>query len=163
REARLARAEVQARLGRGEPVLRTNRTLEEVGEEWLAAQHHLRPRTRQLYPTALDRHIYPRLGRPRIGEGNPDPPPPLSPPPPGLGRRGLPGWPVGGSAAPPGALPAYAAGRGLTPDTPIRRLERGERPRIVRREMRILRPDEIDALLTAAIPAYRPTLATAVF
>src|SRR5688500_11316868 len=54
REARHAKAEVQARLGRGDLVVRADRTLEEVGEEWLAAQHHLRPRTRQLYRTALD-------------------------------------------------------------------------------------------------------------
>src|SRR5262245_1751169 len=68
REARHARAEVQARLGRGELVLRTNRTLEEVGEEWLAAQRHLRPRTKRLYRTALDRHINPRLGARRIAD-----------------------------------------------------------------------------------------------
>src|SRR3954447_11815264 len=53
REARHAKAEVEARIGRGDLVLRTNRTLEEVGEEWLAAQHHLRRRTVQLYRTAL--------------------------------------------------------------------------------------------------------------
>src|SRR4051812_7226858 len=72
REARVAKAEVQARLGRGDLVVRADRTLEDVGEEWLAAQHHLRPRTRQLYRTSLDRHIYPRLGRRRIGDVNPD-------------------------------------------------------------------------------------------
>src|SRR3954452_10941355 len=63
REARVAKADVEARIGRGDLVVRADRTLEEVGEEWLAAQHHLRPRTRQLYGTALDLHIYPRLGR----------------------------------------------------------------------------------------------------
>src|SRR5262249_40481479 len=68
REARHARAEVQARLGRGELVNRTKRTLLEVGDDWLAAQHHLRPRTRQLYRTALDRHINPRLGSRRVSD-----------------------------------------------------------------------------------------------
>src|SRR4051794_37581904 len=68
REARFARAEVQARLGRGDLIVRGDRTLAEVGEEWLAAQHHLRPRTRALYVTALERHINPRLGNKRIGD-----------------------------------------------------------------------------------------------
>src|SRR3954465_7976936 len=63
REARIAKADVEARIGRGDLVFRADRTLEEVGEEWLAAQHHLRPRTPQLYPTPLDRHIYPPLAR----------------------------------------------------------------------------------------------------
>src|SRR5437763_13441731 len=57
REARLARAEVEAKLGRGERVAPSRRPLAEVGEEWLASQHHLRKRTRQLYRTALTRHI----------------------------------------------------------------------------------------------------------
>ena len=55
RDARFARAEVQARLGRGELVLRARRTFAEVGEEWLAAQTHLRPRTHELYGTVLRR------------------------------------------------------------------------------------------------------------
>lgn len=47
RNARLARAEIQARLGRGQLVGRTRRSFVEVGEEWLAAQTHLRPRTHE--------------------------------------------------------------------------------------------------------------------
>src|SRR5262249_34025226 len=62
REARVARAEIQAKLGRGERVAPSRRPLAEVGEEWLASQHHLRPRTRQLYRTQLRRHIYEPLG-----------------------------------------------------------------------------------------------------
>ncbi len=45
----------------------------------------------------------------------------------------------------------------------MRRLERSERPHVIKREMRILRPGEIDKLLRAASAAYRPILATAVF
>jgi integrase len=64
---------------------------------------------------------------------------------------------------PLGRVLAHAARRGLIADNPIRRLEPRERPRVVKREMRILRPEEIDALLRAAVPAYRPVLATAIF
>src|SRR3954447_14641750 len=63
REARVARAEVEAKLGRGERVALGRRPLVEVGEEWLACQHHLRPRTRQLYRTQLSRHINEPLGK----------------------------------------------------------------------------------------------------
>lgn len=38
-------------MGRGELVCSSSLTLEQVEEEWLAAQHHLRPRTRQFYRT----------------------------------------------------------------------------------------------------------------
>src|SRR5215471_8142717 len=72
REARVARAEVAAKLGRGERVAPSRRPLGEVGEEWLAAQHHLRPRTRQLYRTLLKRHIGEPLGHLPIGEVDAD-------------------------------------------------------------------------------------------
>jgi integrase len=160
REARHARAEVQARLGRGELVTRSKQTLAEVGEEWLAAQHHLRPRTRQLYQTALDRHINPRLGGRRVSEITADHIAALVLE---LQRGGLSGWTIRGILVPLGRVLSHAARRGLITDNPLRRLERGERPEATRREMRILRPDEIDALLQAATRSYRPILATAVF
>jgi integrase len=160
RDARVAKAEVEARIGRGELVVRADRTLEDVGEEWLAAQHHLRPRTRQLYRTALDRHIYPHLGRRRIGNVNPDHIAAFIAE---LDQSGLAGWTIRGILTPLGRVLGYATRRGLIPDNPMRRLERGERPSTVRREFRILRPDEIDALLCSATPSYRPILATAIF
>ena len=49
------------------------RTLEELVEEWLDRQTHLRPRTRIGYETALRRHVLPRIGKRRLvdlGEGD---------------------------------------------------------------------------------------------
>src|SRR3954471_8258110 len=43
-------------------------TFGEVGEEWLELQSHLRPRTHDLYRTALRRHLAPRIGAMPIGE-----------------------------------------------------------------------------------------------
>jgi integrase len=160
RDARFARAEVQARLGRGELVLRARRTFAEVGEEWLAAQTHLRPRTHELYGTVLRRHLVPRLGERRIGDVDEEA---IAGVIAELQAAGLSGWTIRGILVPLGRVLAYAARRGLIPDNPIRRLEPQERPRVVKREMRILRPDEIDALLRAVTPAYRPVLATAIF
>ena len=49
------------------------------------------------------------------------------------------------------------------PSNPIARLERHERPRPERREMRVLDRHEIGALLDAADAAHRPLIATSVF
>jgi integrase len=160
RDARFARAKVQARLGRGGLVVRTRRTFEEVGEEWLAAQTHLRPRTHELYRTALRRHLVPRLGDRQIVDVDEDA---IAAVIAELQTQGLSAWTVRGIMVPLGRVLAHAARRGLIADNPIRRLEPRERPRVVKREMRILRPDEIDALLRASLPPYRPVLATAIF
>jgi len=160
REARYARAEIQAKLGRGELLIRGDRTLADVGEEWLAAQHHLRPRTRSLYLTALERHINPRLGARRISDISVDRIAAFILE---LQQSGLAGSTVRGIMTPLGRILSYSARRGLISDNPVNRLERGERPRIGRREMRILARDEIDALLGAVISSYRPLIATAIF
>src|SRR4051812_36167480 len=59
-EARVARAEAQLGYARPGSAGRRSCTFAEVGEEWLAAQTHLRWRTHDLYETALDRHLFPR-------------------------------------------------------------------------------------------------------
>jgi integrase len=80
-----------------------------------------------------------------------------------LHAESLSGWTIRGILVPFGRVLGYAARRKVSPSNPMRRLERSERPRVTRREMRILRPDEINALLNAANPAYKPILATAIF
>ena len=160
RDARLERAEVQTRLGRGDPMVRSRRTFADVGEEWLAAQTHLRKRTHSLYTTALRRHLAPRLGALRIVDVDEDAIARLIAE---LQASGLSGWTVQGILVPLGRILNHAARRGLIADNPMRRLERRERPRVERREMRILNSEEIDAVLQVATPAYRNVLATAIF
>src|SRR5262245_49873330 len=55
REARAARASVVAKLHRGERVVPTSQTFEELAREWLASAH-LRARTRATYETSLREH-----------------------------------------------------------------------------------------------------------
>ena len=43
------------------------------------------------------------------------------------------------------------------------RLRPDERPDVVQKDLRVLDPDEIEKLLAAATPTYRPLLTTAVF
>lgn len=159
-EARVARTEAKLGYLHGGRVIRSRRTFADVAEEWLAAQTHLRPRTAALYGTALDRHLFPRIGERRIAAVDEDVIAQIVAQ---LHAQGLAGWTIRGILVPLGRVLAYAARRKLIPDNPMRRLDRSERPRVVRREMRILRPEEIDALLRASPPGYRPIIATAIF
>jgi len=64
---------------------------------------------------------------------------------------------------PLGGVLRYAVRQKLVPYNPVARLERSERPRLVRREKRILTAGEIEALLRATTKTYRPIIATAIF
>lgn len=63
---------------------------------------------------------------------------------------------------PLGRILGHAARRELIASNPMQRLERGERPAIERREMRILGRDGIGRLLTGSPARYRTLLTTAV-
>jgi integrase len=162
KDARQARAEVVTKLGRGERVAPTRQTFRDVGDEWLATQTGgLRPRTRTLYATNLQRHVYPRLGRVPIQQVDED----------RIARllaelrddTGLAPSTARGVLTPLGRVLGYATRRGLIPQNPARRLERGERPKIEKREMRILDSDEIALVLANARPNYRALLTVAIF
>src|SRR4051812_28295866 len=158
-DARLARAD--AKLGYGPHSKKLGRlSFADVADEWFTAQTHLRPRTRELYATALNRHLLPRIGERPISTVDEDA---IAQVIAELQAQGLAGWTIRGILVPLGRVLAYASRRKWIGDNPIRKLERSERPRVVRREMRILRPDEIKALLASATTTYRGSLATALF
>jgi integrase len=48
-------------------------------------------------------------------------------------------------------------------DDPVSRLEADERPHPLRRRQRVLGRDEIQRLLAASLPRYRPLIATALY
>jgi integrase len=77
--------------------------------------------------------------------------------------QGLSGWTIKGVLIPLGRVLRYAVRQKLAPYNAVSRLERSERPRIVRREKRILTADEIEALLRATPTTYRAIIATALF
>jgi len=145
---------------RGERVAPTRATIAEVADIWLAAQTQLRPRTRASYESLLRVHVIPRIGRLRIAEITEDDVAFVIAE---MQKGGSEAWTVRTALTPLGRVLSYAARRGLIESNPMRRLERGERPSPVRREMRILQREEIHALVDAADPRYRPLLATAVF
>jgi integrase len=162
KDARRARAKVVTKLGDGERVAPSRQTFREVADVWLRTQTGgLRPRTRNVYATSLTMHVYPRLGRMRIQDVSED----------RIARlladlrdeAGLAPGTIRGVLTPLGRVLGYATRRGLIPQNPVRQLERGERPKLERREMRILDSAEIGRLLNHALLNYRALLTTAVF
>ena len=131
-----------------------------VAEEWLSKQTHLRPRSYEGYARALRRHCFPRFGERPIASVDEDAIANLVR---DLQAEGLSGSTVAGVLVPLGGVLRYAVRQKLVPYNPVARLERSERPRLVRREKRILTADEIEALLLATTKAYRPIIATAIF
>ena len=71
-------------------------------------------------------------------------------------------WTIRGVLTPLSRLFSYAERRGLLAANPVGRLERGERPKVERKNKRILSGEEISKLLEAATtPRYLLLLATA--
>jgi integrase len=70
---------------------------------------------------------------------------------------------VSGALVPLGRVLALALRRGHMADNPLRRLDASERPRLQRREQRVLTHEEIGRLLNACLPRYRPAIATALY
>jgi integrase len=160
REARAARAEVVAKLARGERVAPSRFTLQEIAGTWLGSQTHLRPRTLDRYETVLRLHVMPRLGRQRASSICEDDVVSLMAQ---MRTQGLSGATIRKTVMVLGRVLGHATRRGLIPANPVSRLERGERPAVERREMRFLERGEMAALLHAVSDTYRPLLATAIF
>jgi integrase len=177
REAGAALREVGGRKDRGERVVTTRATVAEVAKAWLDAQTELRPRTREGYENAMRLHILPRFGGRRVSTITEDDVANLiAELRTGVhyvekeGRmvreqraEGYAGWTIRGVLVPLSRLLAYAARRGYIAANPVSRLERGERPKVGKREKRILTGDEIGALLESSLPGYRTLMATAVY
>jgi integrase len=172
----------------GEPVAPGKVRLADFAEAWLTGQTNLRPGTRKLYRIQLDAHILPPLGRLYLHELREDDVTSLI----GemqdgwhykrskggevvrVQRRakdadgveqvhGYSPYTIRAALVPLTRMLNTAVRRGQIPANPMLRLERGERPKIERREMRILGTDEIKALLDEATQTYRTLLATAIF
>jgi integrase len=152
--------EVRGKLRRGERVSPTKATFGEVAEAWIETQGELRPRTLDAYRSALRVHLLPRFGRLKISQLTEDHVALLIAE---MRAKGRAAWTVRSALTPLHRTFSYAVRRGMIESNPMDRLERGERPSVGRREMRILDRAEIGAMLEAADEQYRPLLATAVF
>lgn len=160
KDAEAALSEVKGKLARGERVTPTKATFEQVAAAWLATQSELRPRTRDAYESALRVHLLPRFAHRKIAQLNEDHVALLIAEMRGEGKAA---WTIRATLTPLHRTFGYAVRRGLIAANPMDRLERGERPSVGRREMRILNRKEIGVLLEHSHEDHKPLLATATF
>ena len=160
KEARLARAEMLARLGKGERVAPSRLRFGEFADGRLAGRGDLRPTTWERYEQLLRIHLKPTLGERRLSHLDEDDVVRLM----AVMRAG--GSSEGTVRKAVSLLQVIlnrAVRRGAIAQNPVRRLERGERPVPQRREMRVLTREEIERLLTHTPDYYRILIATALF
>lgn len=185
RDAVRTLADVRSRMGRGERVAPSKKTLAEVAKAWLDAQTELRPRTRERYETALEVHVLPRLGRMKVSAVTVDHVAELI----ASMRAGVyfelkedgrrvravrrtkdkkkvvpaAGWTIRATLTPLSRVMAFAVRRGWAATNPVKELDRGERPSVGRRDMRVLQEEEIKRLVAATSGLDRAVLSTAIF
>jgi integrase len=158
--AKAQRAEIVAKLGRGEQIRSTKTTFSEYAKAWLAMQKtEIRPRTYEVYEIAIRLHLNPVLGERKLCDIDED----------DILRviarmkaNAKKPWTIRSVLTPLGRILGHAARKGKINSNPMQRLERGERPRVERHEMRILSREDIGKLLTGSPKRYRTILATAV-
>jgi integrase len=156
-EARKLRAKLVAKVDSGERVAPSRATLAEWAAEWLADQEpRLRPRTLEHYASSLRLHVLPRLGRRRLTEVTVDDVARLVAE---LQRGGYAAWTIRGLLTVLGRMLASAERRGLIAANPVRKLERGERPKVERREFPVLDREAVARLVAAAPARYRLLIA----
>jgi integrase len=165
-EARRARTQLTAKAERGELATPTRLTFAELAATWLdgyaalVAADERSPRTLENYTYFLDKHLLPTFGSRRIQEISTDDIAQLI-----ADMRGkqLAAKTINNALVPLGRILSYALRRGYLSDNPLSRLEQHERPRIHKRDQRVLSDIEIRALLDHTLPRYRPILATAIY
>jgi integrase len=120
----------------------------------------LRPRTLERYVAIVDRHLLPLVGSRRAAQVTADEIVFVMS---SMRASGSSEATIRKSLTLLGTIFGHAQRRGWIASNPVRDLQRDERPRVDAREMRVLRRDEIAALLNVARPTYRTLLAAAIF
>jgi integrase len=165
-EARRQRDLLSAKAQKGELPVRSSMTFAELAQTWIegfAAQVRAgerSERTLEHYEYHLQKNLLPTFGTKRLREISTDDCARLVAK---LRSNGLAAKTIAGALVPLGRVLQLALRRGLIADNPLRRLEQSERPRVHRREQRVLTHDEIRKLLKECLPSYRPLVVTALF
>jgi integrase len=124
-----------------------------------AAEATLRPKTIDRYSTDLRLHVLPKFGRRKLSSLDVEDVAGLLA---DLRARRLAGWTQRGVLVALGRVVGTAARRGLIPENPIAKLERGERPKVQRREFPSLDRGAVAGLIAATPDRYRPLVAVSV-
>ena len=161
RAARVALADVKARMGRGERVSPQPRlTFGQAAERYMeSASATLRPRTVEGYGSQLRTHLLPRWSGRRLDSLAVDDVARLVEE---MRADGKHAWTIRGALVVAGRVFEHARRRlGHAGENPVRSLERSERPSSDQRDRRILDHAELSRLLAAADERHRPAFAFA--
>ena len=141
-------------MAKGERVSRTKVVFRDYAAEWLALEKTaIRPRTYEVYEIAVRLHLNPVLGDKKLSDIDEDDVLRVIAKMAGDGKKP---WTVRSVLTPLGRILGHAARKGKIASNPMLRLERGERPKVERHEMRILTRAEITKMLAKgadAVPA----------
>jgi integrase len=165
-EARRQRQLLSAKAQTGQLAPPNRTTFAELAETWLAGFEsqveagERGERTLENYRYHLDKNLLPTLAKKRLQEISTDDCARLIAE---LRSRGLAAKTIAGALVPLGRILALALRRGYINEIPLRRLEASERPRVQKRQQRVLNHAQIANLLAASLPSYRPLLATALY
>lgn len=152
RDAIRARADIQLRMSKGERIVRTRQTIEELAEDYLRTQTgHLRPSTLAHYEYVLDHWVIPRLGERKLSEIDVNTIADFV----AEMRQTLAPWTVRNCLKPLTKMFQYAMRRGWLVVNPVQQLAPEERPKGVKRKVRVLDTEEIQRLLTVTRAGYR--------
>jgi integrase len=165
-EAKRQRDLLSAKAEQGELAAPCKLTLAELAESWIEGfEAQVRSgerseRTLENYRYHLDRNLLPTLGKKKLQQISTDDCARLIA---SLRSKGLAPKTIAGALVPLGRVLSLALRRGYVSSNPLQRLEASERPRIQRREQRVLTHEQIGKLLAACLPRYRPLVATAIY
>jgi integrase len=169
RRAEATRDELIGRRRRGERIPSARTTFGEVAAAWFDAQTSIRPSTRSRYEVAMRVHVLPRLANRPIAKITEDDVSDLirdllnGRDPDGRARRALTPWGIRAVLTPLSRVFSFAIRRGFVTSNPVRGLERGERPSVGKRELRILNSEEVELLLDACDETTRVFVAVSAF
>lgn len=165
-EARRHRDLLSAKAQRGELAPPTRLTFAQLADTWITGfqaqvqSGERSERTLENYQYHLDHNLLPTLGKQRLQDITTDDCARLVTT---LRHKGLAPKTVAGALVPLGRVLSLALRRGHINDNPLRRLEAGERPRIQRRQQRVLTHTDITKLLAHCLPSYQPIIVTALY
>ena len=158
-DAKALRADKVVRLQRGERVVTTRVTVDEYATETFFPALRVRERTQAIYESNYRLHIRPRLGRRKLAEVTVDDVARLIA---DLEREGKAAWSIRGVLTVLGRIFATAERAALIPGNPVRKLDRGERPKTDTTERRILSEVE-QAKLLAEAGTFKALVAVGMF
>jgi integrase len=151
KDALAARNDVTLRMRKGERVVRSKMTVQELGEEYLRQTTHLKPGTLKDYGYAFDHWVVPRLGHLKISSVTVDEIADFI----SELRQVHTANTIRNCLKPLAGMFRLAVRRGWAAQNPVHALDRQEKPSGAVRRMRILSSDEIKQLLAVSAEGYR--------